>query len=52
MLLSQRGRYADAEPVLRRALAIRRQVLGGDHRDIGASLSTLGAVYYLSLIHI
>lgn len=40
------GRYADAEPPLRRALAIREQVLGPMHRDTAESLRSLGNTVY------
>jgi tetratricopeptide (TPR) repeat protein len=39
-LLQQRG-HAEAEPLLREALAIRRRVLGGDHPDTATSLHNL-----------
>jgi tetratricopeptide (TPR) repeat protein len=39
------ARYAEAEPVLKRALAIREKVLPKDHPDIGQSLGNLAADY-------
>ena len=39
------GRYAEAEPTLKRALAIREKVLPKDHPDIGQSLGNLAADY-------
>jgi serine/threonine-protein kinase len=35
-------RYAEAEPLLREAVAVRRAGLTGNHRYIGESLSALG----------
>ena len=39
-----RARYAEAEPLFRRALAIREQALGPDHPDTAQSLNNLAAV--------
>jgi tetratricopeptide (TPR) repeat protein len=39
------GRYADAEPLYKRALAIREKALGPDHPDIATSLNTLAELY-------
>jgi tetratricopeptide (TPR) repeat protein len=45
--LDQRARYAEAEPLLRQALAIRRKVLGEQHPDTATSLDNLaGNLYY------
>jgi CHAT domain-containing protein/tetratricopeptide (TPR) repeat protein len=41
----QRGDYARAEALCRRALEIRKQALGTAHPDYAASLHTLAAVY-------
>jgi tetratricopeptide (TPR) repeat protein len=38
------GRYAEAEPLLRRALAIWDRVLGPDHSDVAGSLNNLAAI--------
>jgi tetratricopeptide (TPR) repeat protein len=43
--LHLRARYTEAEPLFRRALAIREQVLGSDHPDTAQSLSNLAAKY-------
>jgi len=39
------GHYADAEPLLRRAVEIREKVLGPDHPDVARGLNNLGTVY-------
>ncbi len=39
-----KGRYADAEPLYKRLLAIKEKALGLDHPDVGASLNDLAAV--------
>ncbi|WP_108646466.1 toll/interleukin-1 receptor domain-containing protein [Polynucleobacter rarus] len=41
-LLETLGRYDEAEPLLRRALAIREKVLGPEHPDTAKSLDNLG----------
>ena len=38
------GRYAEAEPLLREALAIRRAALGNEHRDVAESLDDLASL--------
>lgn len=38
------GLYRDAEPLLRSALAERRQLLGNDHLDVARSLASLGSL--------
>ena len=43
--LSERGLYAEAEPLYRRALAIREKVLGAEHPDLARSLNNLGGLY-------
>ena len=45
-LYYSQGRYAEAEPLCRRALAIREQALGPDHPDTAQSLNNLAALYY------
>jgi tetratricopeptide (TPR) repeat protein len=40
------GRYADAVPLLERALAISEKALGSEHSDLAASLNNLAALYY------
>ncbi len=44
MVLEKQGRYSEAEPLYRRALAIREKVLGAEHPDTAASLNDLAAV--------
>jgi CHAT domain-containing protein len=39
------ARYADAEPLFKRALVIRETALGPDHPDVAASLNNLASVY-------
>ena len=39
------GRYAEAEPLYKRALAIREKALGPDHPDVAASLNNLAVLY-------
>jgi serine/threonine protein kinase/tetratricopeptide (TPR) repeat protein len=40
------GRYADAEPHLRTALAIQRRIHGEEHWDVAKSLNSLGVLLY------
>jgi tetratricopeptide (TPR) repeat protein len=44
-LYREQGHYAEAEPLLKRALAIREKALGPDHPDVGEALSNLAALY-------
>ena len=46
MLYQSQGRYAEAEPLYQRALAIREKALGPDHPDVGTSLNNLAALYF------
>jgi len=39
------GRYAEAEPLYRRALAIREKALGAEHPDVAQSLNNLALLY-------
>ena len=39
-----RFKLKEAEPLLRESLAIRREILGGKHRDVAAILNALGAL--------
>ena len=39
------GRYAEAEPLYRRSLAIREKQLGPDHPDVATSLNNLADLY-------
>ena len=45
LYLSARAQYSEAEPLLKRALAIREQRLGATHPDTAVSLSNLGVSY-------
>ncbi len=40
------GNYAEAQPLFKRALAIRESALGPDHPDVAASLNNLASLYY------
>ena len=44
-MYEKQGRYAEAEPPCKRALAIREKTLGPDHPDTAQSLNTLAEVY-------
>ena len=44
-LYRTQGNYADAEPLLKRALAIVEKLLGPEHPDVAASLNGLAALY-------
>ena len=39
------GKYADAEALYKRALAIREKALGQDHPDVARTLNNLAVVY-------
>ena len=43
--LRDQGRYAEAEPLFKRCLAIREKALGPDHPDVGSSLNNLAGLY-------
>jgi tetratricopeptide (TPR) repeat protein len=43
--LVRQGRYGEAEPIYKRALALREQALGPDHPDVADSLNSLGLFY-------
>jgi tetratricopeptide (TPR) repeat protein len=43
--LSERGRYTDAEPLYRRALAIREKTLEPEHPDVATSVNNLARLY-------
>ena len=47
LYLRERGQYAQAEPLLERALALREQVLGSEHPDTASTLNTLAELYML-----
>jgi tetratricopeptide (TPR) repeat protein len=44
LLLSSKARYSDAEPLLRRALAISEANYGPDHPDVASGLNSLAAL--------
>jgi tetratricopeptide (TPR) repeat protein len=45
LILQQMGRTADAEPLHRRALAIREKALGPEHPNVAASLNNLAELH-------
>ena len=45
VLYDDQGRYADAEPLYKRSLAIREKALGPDHPDVATSLNNLAELY-------
>ena len=45
VLYQSQGRYAEAEPLFKRSLAIREKALGPDHPDVGTSLNNLAVLY-------
>jgi tetratricopeptide (TPR) repeat protein len=45
MLYHIQGRYAEAEPFYKRALAIREKAFGPDHPNVAESLSLLAELY-------
>ncbi len=45
-LYQAQGRYAEAEPLYKRSLAIREKALGPDHPAVGTSLNNLAALYF------
>jgi tetratricopeptide (TPR) repeat protein len=48
-LYDDQGRYADAEPLFRRALAIHEKARGPDHPRFANSLNNLALLYFHSL---
>ncbi|MGE5754956.1 MAG: tetratricopeptide repeat protein, partial [Planctomycetaceae bacterium] len=44
-VLCTEGKSAEAEPLAKRALALREQALGGEHPDVVKSLNTLACLY-------
>ena len=44
-LYKEEGRYAEAEPLYKRALAIWKKALGPDHPDFAQSLNNLAGLY-------
>jgi CHAT domain-containing protein/Tfp pilus assembly protein PilF len=45
LLYLQQDRYADAEPLLKRALAVREKALGPDHPTVAPELNNLAKLY-------
>ena len=45
LLYHEQGRYAEAEPLLQRALHISEQQLGSEHSDTASSLNNLAGLY-------
>ncbi len=45
VLYNAQGRYAQAEPLYQRALAIREKALGPEHPDVAPSLNNLAVLY-------
>ena len=45
LLYYEQGRYADAEPLYKRSLAIREKAVGPDHPDAAAALDNLAWLY-------
>ena len=45
VLYRAQGKYAEAEPLYQRALAIYEQQLGQDHPDTASSLNNLAGLY-------
>jgi tetratricopeptide (TPR) repeat protein len=43
--LYEQGRYADAEPLYKRSLAISEKALGPDHPEVAFSMNDLAEVY-------
>ena len=44
-LYQAQGKYAEAEPLYQRALAIREKALGPEHPDVANSLNNLAVLY-------
>ncbi|MBO0756798.1 MAG: CHAT domain-containing protein, partial [Bradyrhizobiaceae bacterium] len=45
LLYQAQGRYAEAEPIMKRVLAIDEKALGPDHPDVSRDLGNLAALY-------
>ena len=45
MLLYQKGKFGQAEPLLKQALRIHRRLLGEEHPDVASSLNNLANLY-------
>ncbi|EGJ35285.1 MULTISPECIES: tetratricopeptide repeat protein [Moorena] len=44
--LFQQGKYSEAIPLAERALEIRQEILGEEHRDVAESLNNLAFLYF------
>ena len=44
VFLANQGKYGDAEPLYKRALTIREEVLGPRHPDVASSLNNLASL--------
>ena len=44
VFLANQGKYDDAEPLYKRALTIREEVLGPDHPEVASSLNNLATL--------
>ena len=49
-LLANQGKYDDAEPLFKRALAIREETFGPRHPDVASSLNNLARVLNLQVM--
>jgi len=45
LVYGSQGKYAEAEPLFKRSLAIREKALGPEHPDVGRSLNYLAKLY-------
>ena len=45
LVYEDQGRYAEAEPLLKRSLAVEEKSLGPDNPDLGPALNNLALVY-------
>ena len=45
MSYQSQGRYADAEPLYKRALGVKEKILGPDHPDVASILDNLGMLF-------
>ncbi len=45
LLYNNQGRYEEAEPLHKKALELRKKLLGEDHPDVATSLNNLGLLY-------
>jgi CHAT domain-containing protein len=46
LLYRSQGRYSEAEPLLKQALAVRKRALGETHPDVATSLNSLALLYH------